>query len=64
MLTASTNKSNVPWKIINNETGHAPKKKYIPPELKSGNKKIPISKAAEYFNTYFISSMDKLKPVS
>jgi hypothetical protein len=39
MLTASTNKSKAPWKIINNATGHAPKKKFIPPELKSGNKK-------------------------
>jgi hypothetical protein len=39
MLTASTNKSKVPWKIINNETGHAPKKKFVPPELRSGNKK-------------------------
>jgi hypothetical protein len=60
MLTASTNKSKAPWKTINSETGHAPKKKSIPPELRSGNKKIPISKAAQYFNTYFISSVDKL----
>jgi hypothetical protein len=60
MLTASTNKSKAPWKIINNETGHAPKNKFFPPELRSGSKKIPISKAAEYFNTYFISSVDKL----
>jgi hypothetical protein len=60
MLTASTNKSKASWKIINNETGHALKKKFLPPELRSGNKKIPTSKAEEYFNTYFISSVDKL----
>jgi predicted aconitase len=48
ILTASTNKSKAPWKIVNNETGRAPKKKFIPPELRSGNKKIPISKTAEY----------------
>jgi hypothetical protein len=41
ILTPSTNKSKAPWKIINNETGHAPKKKFIPQELRSGNKKNP-----------------------
>jgi hypothetical protein len=60
MLTASTNKSKVPWKIINNEKGHAPKIECIPPELRSGNKKIHINKAAESFNIYFINSVDKL----
>jgi hypothetical protein len=60
MLTASTNKSKVSWKIINNETGHAPKKKFMQPELRNGNEKIDINKAAKSINTYFISSMDKL----
>jgi hypothetical protein len=47
MLTASTNKSKASWKIINNEMGYAPKKKFIQPELRSGNEKIDINRAAE-----------------
>jgi hypothetical protein len=41
MLTASINNSKAPWKMINNEIGHAPRKKFIPPELRSGNRKNP-----------------------
>ncbi|PNF35250.1 hypothetical protein B7P43_G06859, partial [Cryptotermes secundus] len=60
LLSECTNKSKVSWKIINNEVGHASKKKFIPSELRSDNKKIHINKAAESFNTFFINSVEKL----
>jgi hypothetical protein len=59
MLTASTNKSKAPWKIIMKQVMH-PKRNLFHQNLEVVIKKIPISKAAEYFNTYFISSVDKL----
>lgn len=60
MLTDSTNKSQVSWKIINNEIGHVTKRKFVPLELKYGEQNICTNKAAEFFNTYFINSVDNL----
>jgi hypothetical protein len=59
MLTVSTNKTKVSWKIINNEIGRVPNKKFTHSELRDGNVKIDINKAARSFNSYFISSVDK-----
>jgi hypothetical protein len=40
MLTDPSNKSQVSWKIINNEIGHVTKRKFVPTELKNGGEKI------------------------
>jgi hypothetical protein len=60
MITVSTNKTKVSWKIINNEIGRVPNKKFTHSELRDGNVKIDINKATTSFNSYFISSVDKL----
>jgi hypothetical protein len=46
ILTVSTSKTKVSWKIINNEIGHVPNKKFTHSELRDGNVKIYINKAA------------------
>jgi hypothetical protein len=60
MLTSSTNKSKMSWKIINNEIGHVSNKKFTQTEFRNGNETINNKKAAKSFNTYFINSVDKL----
>jgi hypothetical protein len=60
MLTISTKKTKVSWNIINNEIGCVPNKKFTHSELRDGNVKIHINKAARSFNSYFIGSVDKL----
>jgi hypothetical protein len=52
ILTVSTSKTKVSWKIINNEIGHVHNKKFTYSELRDGNIKIDINKAAS-FNSYF-----------
>ncbi|PNF31115.1 hypothetical protein B7P43_G15693 [Cryptotermes secundus] len=60
MLMKSTNKSEMSWKIINNEIGCVAKRKAAPADFKNGEIKIEINKAAGFFNTYFIDSVEKL----
>jgi hypothetical protein len=48
------------WKIINNEIACMAKRKAAPSELKDGEDKIEINKAAGLFNTYFINTVEKL----
>jgi hypothetical protein len=59
MLTSSTNKSKMSWKIINNEIVHVYNKKFTQTEFRNGNEAINIKKAAKSSNTYFINSVDK-----
>jgi hypothetical protein len=60
IIMVSTSKSKVSWKIINNEIGQEPNKKFTYSELRDGNVKIYINNAAKLFNNYFLSSVNKL----
>lgn len=60
IIMASTNKTKASWKIIKNEIGRDPNKKFSYSELRDGNVKIDINKAAKSFNSYFLSSVCKL----
>jgi hypothetical protein len=60
MLTKSTNKTQMSWKIINNKIGCVAKRKVAPAEFRDSENKIEINKAAEFFNIYFINSVEKL----
>jgi hypothetical protein len=46
MLTVSTNKIKMSWKIISNEIGGVPSKNFTYSKLRDGNIKIDINKAA------------------
>jgi hypothetical protein len=60
MLTSSTNKPKMSWKIINNEIGHVYNEKFSQTEFRNGNETINVKKAAKSFKKYFINSVDKL----
>ena len=60
MLTSSTNKPKMSWKIINKEIGHVYNKKFSQTEFRNGNETINIKRAAKSFNTHFINCVYKL----
>jgi hypothetical protein len=57
LLAASTNKSNTAWSIISNEIATKIEENFTPLELKLGNKTVPLTKAAEVFNDYFLNTV-------
>jgi hypothetical protein len=59
MITASTNKTKVSWNI-KSEIGREQNKKFSYSELRVGNVKIDIKNAPNIFNSYFLSSVNKL----
>jgi hypothetical protein len=60
MLTSSTSKSKMFWKVINNEIGHVSNKKFTQTEFRNGNETRNIKKSAKSFNIYLINSVDEL----
>ena len=60
MLTSSTNKCKMSWKIINNEIGTASNKMFTQAEFKLCNKNISTKQSVKIFNNLFINSVDEL----
>jgi hypothetical protein len=49
MLTSSTNKSKMSWKIINNEIGRVSNMKFTQTEFRNGNETINSKKSSKVF---------------
>jgi hypothetical protein len=60
MIMNASNKSKEVWKIINIENGGELKNKHSYSHLREGNVKLGNQNVATAFNTYFLSSVNKL----
>ena len=57
LLSSSTNKSETPWNIINNEIDTASSKKFTQTQFTLGNKIIGTNQSVKIFSNYLINSV-------